>query len=112
MVKDICKKIQVDWWLWVLLYGVKFLFTINRWFKPNPLVAKLLTASVPLLQTGIFLLIMRRWKLPQSWLILFVAAAIAARLLSITSVTNVGLGLLFLGYYDGRRRAFADKPLQ
>ncbi len=111
MVKDICKKIQVDWKLWILVYGVKFLYTLNHWYSPRPLVSKLLTGFVPVLQTLIFLLIMRRWKLPQSWLMLFLVAAIVARLFSITSVTDVGLGLLFLGYYDGRRRAFAEKPL-
>jgi hypothetical protein len=99
MVKDLFKKVRADWPLWILLYGVKFFNISQHWLGLNPSGERILSYSVTCLQVALLSLIMLRWKLPVPWLVIFASAAIIAQVYTITSVTNVGLLVLFLGYY-------------
>lgn len=99
MVKDLFKKVRADWPLWLFLYGVKFFNISQHWLGLNPHGERILSYAVTLLQIAILSLIIWRWKLPVPWIVIFALAAIIAQFYTITSVTNVGLLVLFLGYY-------------
>ena len=100
MVKDLFKKIINDWYVWVLVYVVMQFFKMAGdwgWYKEMPFAVKLLLRLV--LEGGLMMVLMHRWKFPNSWLLVFIIAAAALEGLDIISISMLGLSVLFLGYY-------------
>jgi hypothetical protein len=60
--------------------------------------------GIATIQVLLLSVIMRRWKFPYSWILIFIIVAFSLHTLLITSVTNVGLLILMLGYYYKNRR--------
>lgn len=102
MVKDLFKKIAVDWKLWLMLYGVKASNVLYRFYPIDAHTEKLMSYSIAIIQVVILSIIMRRWQLSFSWIILFAVTAFSLHYLLVTSVTNVGLLILLLWYYYKR----------
>ena len=100
MVKDLFKKIINDWYVWVLLYVVMQFFKMAGdwgWYKELPFVLQLLCRVV--LEGGLIMVLMHRWKFPNSWLLVFMVSAALLDGFDIISISMLGLSVLFLGYY-------------
>jgi hypothetical protein len=99
MVKDLFKKVEKDLYLWILLYGVKLLNVFRSWPGFQGSGEKIMGWGIASLQVLLLSIIMRRWKFPYSWIVVFILMAFMLHTMLVTSVTNVGLLILMLGYY-------------
>lgn len=99
MVKDLFKKVTQDLYLWILLYAVKLLNVFRGWEGFRGSGEKIMEWGIAAVQVLILSIIMYRWKFPYSWIVVFIFMAFLLHTMLVTSVTNVGLLILLLGYY-------------
>ncbi len=108
MVKDLFKKVEKDLYLWILLYGVKALNVFRSWQGFQGYGEKIMGWGIASLQVLLLSIIMRRWQFPYSWIVVFIIMAFMLHTMLVTSVTNVGLLILLLGYYYSQFRSLED----